>query len=167
MCAVFSVDYNDELDLLVSGSADFSVKVWALSAGACLNTLTGHTEWVTKVRRPLGPSSREPWPWWAPLHEGGLVLQSQLSVLVPLKVILQKSQVESVLHSPGDHILLSADKYQIKVGGAGGRLLQAHRLKLLPCPPGLASGEGDQLQVLEDAVGVGGPQHQPAAPPAV
>lgn len=49
-CAVFSVDYNDELDVLVSGSADFSVKVWALSAGACLNTLTGHTEWVTKVR---------------------------------------------------------------------------------------------------------------------
>lgn len=47
--SVFSVDYNDELDLLVSGSADFSVKVWALSAGACLNTLTGHTEWVTKV----------------------------------------------------------------------------------------------------------------------
>lgn len=50
VCPVFSVDYNDELDLLVSGSADFSVKVWALSAGACLNTLTGHTEWVTKVR---------------------------------------------------------------------------------------------------------------------
>lgn len=48
---VFSVDYNDELDILVSGSADFTVKVWALSAGTCLNTLTGHTEWVTKVRR--------------------------------------------------------------------------------------------------------------------
>lgn len=47
--SVFSVDYNDELDTLVSGSADFTVKVWALSAGACLNTLTGHTEWVTKV----------------------------------------------------------------------------------------------------------------------
>jgi len=43
------VDYNDELDVLVSGSADFTVKVWALVAGACLNTLTGHTEWVTKV----------------------------------------------------------------------------------------------------------------------
>lgn len=49
MCLVFSVDYNDELDVLVSGSADFSVKIWALTAGACLNTLTGHTEWVTKV----------------------------------------------------------------------------------------------------------------------
>lgn len=49
MLSVFSVDYNDELDVLVSGSADFSVKVWSFSAGACLNTLTGHTEWVTKV----------------------------------------------------------------------------------------------------------------------
>lgn len=48
---VFSVDYSDELDILVSGSADFAVKVWALSAGTCLNTLTGHTEWVTKVGR--------------------------------------------------------------------------------------------------------------------
>uniref|UniRef100_A0A3B4ZI09 F-box and WD repeat domain containing 2 n=1 Tax=Stegastes partitus TaxID=144197 RepID=A0A3B4ZI09_9TELE len=82
LCTVFSVDYNDELDILVSGSADFSVKVWALSAGACLNTLTGHTEWVTKV-------------------------------------ILQKSEVESVVHSPGDYILLSADKYEIKVWPLG------------------------------------------------
>uniref|UniRef100_A0A3B4YEW2 F-box and WD repeat domain containing 2 n=1 Tax=Seriola lalandi dorsalis TaxID=1841481 RepID=A0A3B4YEW2_SERLL len=82
LCTVFSVDYNDELDVLVSGSADFSVKVWALSAGACLNTLTGHTEWVTKV-------------------------------------MLQKSEVESMMHSPGDHILLSADKYEIKVWPLG------------------------------------------------
>lgn len=34
-------------------------------------------------------------------------------------MILQKSQVESVLHGPGDHILLSADKYEIKVGAGG------------------------------------------------
>uniref|UniRef100_A0A3Q2ZFM0 F-box and WD repeat domain containing 2 n=1 Tax=Hippocampus comes TaxID=109280 RepID=A0A3Q2ZFM0_HIPCM len=82
LCTVFSVDYNDEMDVLVSGSADFTVKVWALAAGACLNTLTGHTEWVTKV-------------------------------------ILQKSEVESVVHSPGDYILLSADKYEIKIWPLG------------------------------------------------
>uniref|UniRef100_A0A3Q2UCZ3 F-box and WD repeat domain containing 2 n=1 Tax=Fundulus heteroclitus TaxID=8078 RepID=A0A3Q2UCZ3_FUNHE len=82
LCTVFSVDYNDELDVLVSGSADFTVKIWSLSAGACLNTLTGHTEWVTKV-------------------------------------ILQKSEVESMVHSPGDYILLSADKYEIKVWPLG------------------------------------------------
>lgn len=28
---------------------------------------------------------------------------------------LQKSQVESMMHSPGDYILLSVDKYEIKV----------------------------------------------------
>ncbi|XP_041049530.1 F-box/WD repeat-containing protein 2 isoform X2 [Carcharodon carcharias] len=80
--AVFSVDYSDELDTLVSGSADFTVKVWSLSTGICLNTLTEHTEWVTKV-------------------------------------VLQVSQVESVMHNPGDYILLSADKYEIKVWPIG------------------------------------------------
>ncbi|KAM6047010.1 F-box/WD repeat-containing protein 2 isoform X2 [Falco naumanni] len=79
---VFSVDYNDELDILVSGSADFTVKVWALSTGTCLNTLTGHTEWVTKV-------------------------------------VLQKCKVKSLMHSPGDYILLSADKYEIKIWPIG------------------------------------------------
>lgn len=34
---------------------------------------------------------------------------------VPHQVILQKSEVESMMHSPGDYILLSADKYEIKV----------------------------------------------------
>lgn len=74
VCSVFSVDYNDELDLLVSGSADFSVKVWALSAGACLNTLTGHTEWVTKVRRLWGPRA-------APAPEGRRAASSQRSAV--------------------------------------------------------------------------------------
>lgn len=82
LCTVFSVDYSDELDILVSGSADFAVKVWALSAGTCLNTLTGHTEWVTKV-------------------------------------VLQQCKVKSLLHSPGDYILLSADKYEIKIWPIG------------------------------------------------
>uniref|UniRef100_A0A8V1ALI3 F-box and WD repeat domain containing 2 n=1 Tax=Gallus gallus TaxID=9031 RepID=A0A8V1ALI3_CHICK len=66
----------------VSGSADFTVKVWALSTGTCLNTLTGHTEWVTKV-------------------------------------VLQKCKVKSLMHSPGDYILLSADKYEIKIWPIG------------------------------------------------
>lgn len=43
-------------------------------------------------------------------------------MVVSLQVLLQKSEVESVLHSPGDYILLSADKYEIKVGGAGAGL---------------------------------------------
>lgn len=39
--------------------------------------------------------------------------------------------MESVLHSPGDHILLSADKYEIKVGGVGAEPAQVHRLQPL------------------------------------
>lgn len=35
-----------------------------------------------------------------------------------LQVVLQKCKVKSVMHSPGDYILLSADKYEIKVMGA-------------------------------------------------
>lgn len=36
-------------------------------------------------------------------------------VVTSAQVILQKSEVESMVHSPGDYILLSADKYEIKV----------------------------------------------------
>ena len=32
-----------------------------------------------------------------------------------LQVLLQKCEVESMMHSPGDYILLSADKYEVKV----------------------------------------------------
>lgn len=104
---VFSLDYDDDLDLLVSGSADFSVKVWSLTAGSCLNTLTGHTEWVTKV-------SRISCCWfWTTCNCS--ISDFDLLLFLIYQVILQKSQVESLLHRPGDHILLSADKYEIKV----------------------------------------------------
>ena len=36
-------------------------------------------------------------------------------LLLSHQVILQKCEVESMVHSPGDYILLSADKYEIKV----------------------------------------------------
>lgn len=38
-----------------------------------------------------------------------------MSCVVSHQVILQKCEVESMVHSPGDYILLSADKYEIKV----------------------------------------------------
>lgn len=38
-----------------------------------------------------------------------------MSCVVFHQVILQKCEVESMVHSPGDYILLSADKYEIKV----------------------------------------------------
>lgn len=35
--------------------------------------------------------------------------------ILQLQVVLQKCKVKSLMHSPGDYILLSADKYEIKV----------------------------------------------------
>ena len=46
---VFCVDYNDKLDMIVSGSADTTVKIWCLSSAECLVTRREHTDWVTKV----------------------------------------------------------------------------------------------------------------------
>lgn len=177
---VFSLDYDDDLDLLVSGSADFSVKVWSLTAGSCLNTLTGHTEWVTKV-------SCTSCCWFWTTCDCSLSDFDLLLFLV-YQVILQKSRVESLLHRPGDHILLSADKYEIKVGEPSRTTssrtipgpfrapfnnlkptLEQPRTPLknleptnhkelalihLVCPTGVASRAGDQLQVFEDADGV-------------
>lgn len=43
------------------------------------------------------------------------MMRGQPSRVVSHQVILQKCEVESMVHSPGDYILLSADKYEIKV----------------------------------------------------
>lgn len=105
------------------------------------------------------------------------------------QVILQKSEVESMVHSPGDYILLSADKYEIKVMlmslavscfrfWRAKILFYCHVLAAIPeesirwckhCAPsaGLAFRERNQLQVFKDAISVRWPQHQPSASPAV
>lgn len=52
---------------------------------------------------------------WVPSwKKNASFVQCILCFIFP-KVILQKSEVESMVHSPGDYILLSADKYEIKV----------------------------------------------------
>lgn len=47
---VFTVDYCDDQDTVVSGSADSTVRIWKMSTGHCLQTRYGHTDWVIKVR---------------------------------------------------------------------------------------------------------------------
>lgn len=47
---VFTVDYCDDQDTVVSGSADSTVRIWKMSTGQCLQTRYGHTDWVIKVR---------------------------------------------------------------------------------------------------------------------
>ena len=48
-CAVFCVDYSIELDLVISGSSDCTVKLWQMSSGLCLATKLGHEHWLTSV----------------------------------------------------------------------------------------------------------------------
>jgi len=56
--AVFSIDFSSELNLVVSGSADNTIKLWSLSLGRLICTLHAHTHWVLKViLKPLSQSS--------------------------------------------------------------------------------------------------------------
>ncbi len=47
--SVFCVDYNMDLDLVVSGSSDCTVKIWQMSTGSCLATKLGHQNWLISV----------------------------------------------------------------------------------------------------------------------
>ena len=50
VAAIFSLDYDFQLDVLVTGSADSTVKVWVMSSGEMLQTLTQHrSAWITQV----------------------------------------------------------------------------------------------------------------------
>ena len=47
---MFSIDYSNSLDIIVTGSADSTVKVWRLSTGAMLKTLTQYrSAWIMQV----------------------------------------------------------------------------------------------------------------------
>ena len=49
--AVFSLDARRDLNLIVTGSADKTVKIWQLSSGALLNTLSEwHNDWITSLK---------------------------------------------------------------------------------------------------------------------
>ena len=39
----------DSNDILASGSADFTVKLWNKNTGGLLRTLSGHSDWVNSV----------------------------------------------------------------------------------------------------------------------
>ena len=46
---VFSCDFSEELDLLVSGGADECLKLWSLSSGLQVKSLSNQDHWVLRV----------------------------------------------------------------------------------------------------------------------
>lgn len=55
--AVFTLDYDTDLDLLATGSADSTVKLWSISTGQILKSLPHQSSsWITQVKlcRKLG-----------------------------------------------------------------------------------------------------------------
>ena len=52
VAAVFSVDYSRQLDLVITGSADSTVKIWVLSSGQLIHTMPHHrSNWIMQVKR--------------------------------------------------------------------------------------------------------------------
>jgi len=47
--AVFTIDHNQTRDVVVSGSADHTVRMWKLSTAEPLATLVGHSGWVNTL----------------------------------------------------------------------------------------------------------------------
>ncbi|XP_035524133.1 F-box/WD repeat-containing protein 2 [Morone saxatilis] len=105
---------------LVTGSFDNTIACWEWSSGAKIQQFRGHTGAVFSVDYNdeldllVSGSADFSVKVWA-LSAGACLNTLTGHTEWVTKVILQKSEVESMVHSPGDHILLSADKYEIKV----------------------------------------------------
>ncbi|KAK3851848.1 hypothetical protein Pcinc_041528 [Petrolisthes cinctipes] len=58
---VFSCDFSEELDVMVSGGADECLKLWSLSSGLVLHSLAFRDHWVLRVKLlPASTSSTLP-----------------------------------------------------------------------------------------------------------
>ncbi|PIO37829.1 hypothetical protein AB205_0103880, partial [Aquarana catesbeiana] len=133
---VYALYYKD--GLLCTGSDDLSAKLWDVSTGQCIYGIQTHTcAAVTFDELKLITGSFDNtvacWDWSSGAriqhfrgHTGAVFsvdYNDELDILVSGSadntVVLQKCQVKSVMHSPGDYILLSADKYEIKIWPIG------------------------------------------------
>ncbi|XP_054715410.1 F-box/WD repeat-containing protein 2-like [Uloborus diversus] len=56
--AVFTFDYSQDLNVVISGAADCRIKIWALSNGFLYKTLTDHNWWVLKVMLTPYPAEK-------------------------------------------------------------------------------------------------------------
>ncbi|CAK6972283.1 F-box/WD repeat-containing protein 2 [Scomber scombrus] len=125
---VYALYYKD--GLLCTGSDDLSAKLWDVRTGQCIYGIQTHTCAAVKFdEQKLVTGSFDNtiacWEWstGAKIQQfrghTGAVFSVDYNDELDILVILQKSEVESMVHSPGDHILLSADKYEIKVWPLG------------------------------------------------
>ncbi|XP_069369865.1 F-box/WD repeat-containing protein 2 isoform X2 [Paralichthys olivaceus] len=109
---------------LVTGSFDNTIACWEWSSGSKIQQFRGHTGAVFSVDYNdeldvlVSGSADFTVKIWA-LSAGACLNTLTGHTEWVTKVLLQKSEVESMMHSPGDHILLSADKYEIKVWPLG------------------------------------------------
>ncbi|KAL6058614.1 hypothetical protein STEG23_038360, partial [Scotinomys teguina] len=109
---------------LVTGSFDNTVACWEWSSGARTQHFRGHTGAVFSVDYSdeldilVSGSADFAVKVWA-LSAGTCLNTLTGHTEWVTKVVLQKCKVKSLLHSPGDYILLSADKYEIKIWPIG------------------------------------------------
>ncbi|XP_017316042.1 F-box/WD repeat-containing protein 2 isoform X1 [Ictalurus punctatus] len=109
---------------LVTGSFDNTIACWEWSTGAKIQQFRGHTgavfsvDYNDELDTLVSGSADFTVKVWA-LSAGACLNTLTGHTEWVTKVLLQKSQVESMMHSPGDYILLSADKYEIKVWPIG------------------------------------------------
>lgn len=124
---VLSLDLSESEDLLVSGSADCSTKLWRLSSGQLLRTLSNQSHWVLSVilspadkhqvdrfsgRHILLTMTRDDiqlWSWGSGQDEGvGQVCSTALledivqpDLYIPLKSVTEA--IQSFFFTPGLH----------------------------------------------------------------
>ncbi|XP_039417659.1 F-box/WD repeat-containing protein 2 isoform X3 [Corvus cornix cornix] len=109
---------------LVTGSFDNTVACWEWSSGAKTQHFRGHTGAVFSVDYNdeldilVSGSADFTVKVWA-LSTGTCLNTLTGHTEWVTKVVLQKCKVKSLMHSPGDYILLSADKYEIKIWPIG------------------------------------------------
>ena len=140
---VLALDLSRDQDLLVSGSADCSTKLWSLSSGQLLRTLANQSHWVLSLILKPAPCHRVPrlagrhllltmtrddiqlWSWADP-SPPLLADLAQPDLYIPLKSVTEA--IQSFFFTPGLHFDGSRISFvrqmpmfdtQVKEGGKG------------------------------------------------
>jgi WD40 repeat protein len=146
---VHTLAFSPDGTRLVSGSDDYTVKIWRLSSGTCLQTLDGHSSWVQSVafsgdgRWIASGSDDQTIKLWD--AQSGVCLQTLQG---------HHSWIQTVKFSPDSQILASGGGdgltklWDVQTGTCI-RTIAAHTQQIWaiafhPNQPILATGSGDQ-----------------------